>query len=112
MEVSIGKSGDITIAALSGQLDLETSPAVEEQLLAHVENETAPLLLDMSKLTYCSSRGLQVLIRLVKVQRAKEVGFGLFGLTDYLVELFDLAGMKEILNVYDSQQAALDGVGA
>jgi len=38
MEVSIGKSGDITIAALSGQLDLETSPAVEEQLLAHVEN--------------------------------------------------------------------------
>jgi anti-sigma B factor antagonist len=112
MKINISTSGQFSIAALDGQLDVETSPAVREQLLAHVEQETAPLLLDMSKLTYCSSMGLRVLFEVAKAQRAKGVGFGVYGLSDYLAELFEIAGVGPFLGIYDNQKAAMDGVGA
>ena len=54
--------GGITIAELSGELDVATAPAVLEQLLGMLRPASSRLVVDLSRVSFCDASGLAVLV--------------------------------------------------
>jgi len=55
-------AGGITIAGLSGELDIACAPALREQLLGLLSPGSSRLVIDLSKVSHCDASGLAVLI--------------------------------------------------
>src|SRR5437764_13374672 len=55
-------AGGITIAGLSGELDIVGAPALREQLLGLLRPGSSRLVIDLSKVSHCDASGLAVLI--------------------------------------------------
>jgi anti-anti-sigma factor len=64
--------GGVTIAELTGELDVATAPALREQLLCLLVPGSSRLVLDMSKLSFCDASGLAVLVSIWR--RARLLG--------------------------------------
>jgi anti-sigma B factor antagonist len=65
MEIVTKTVGEITIVELSGDIDANTAPKVQEQVLPLAESG-AKLLLNMTEVPYMSSAGLRSLLALYR----------------------------------------------
>jgi hypothetical protein len=62
LALSAPAAGGITIAGLSGKLDIARAPALREQLLGLLRPGSSWLVIDLSKVSHCDASGLAVLI--------------------------------------------------
>jgi anti-sigma B factor antagonist len=97
------------VIAVTGELDLATSPELEEQLLGALHADADVVILDLRELEFMDSTGLSVL---VKAHRAAEEGARRL----YLIKgppqvqrLLSLTGVGERLTVLDSLDDLRDG---
>jgi anti-anti-sigma factor len=87
-----------TVLAISGRLDTNTSPELQETLLS--EMKVAKLVtLDFAALTYISSSGLRVLLIGTKTARAKGCGLILTNISAEVREILDMTGFTDILEI-------------
>ncbi|MBQ2178584.1 MAG: STAS domain-containing protein, partial [Oscillospiraceae bacterium] len=78
-------------------LDTITSPELEEELKASLENAQA-LVLDFEKLEYISSAGLRVLLSAQKTM-AKRGEMKLTHVNETVMEIFEVTGFADILTI-------------
>ncbi len=83
--------------ALEGRLDTITSPELEEELKASLENART-LVLDFEKLEYISSAGLRVLLSAQKTM-AKHGKMKLTHVNETVMEIFEVTGFADILTI-------------
>ena len=83
--------------ALEGRLDTITSPELEEELKASLEDAQA-LVLDFEKLEYISSAGLRVLLSAQKTM-AKRGEMKLKHVNETVMEIFEVTGFADILTI-------------
>ena len=62
LALSTPAAGGVTIAELSGELDIACAPALREQLLGLLRPGASRLVIDLSKVSHCDASGLAVLI--------------------------------------------------
>lgn len=83
-------------AAISGHIDSGNAPAVESELMALREREPHDgMVLDLKELTYISSAGLRVVLRLRKL----EPQFKLVNVSAEVYEILDMTGFTEMMTV-------------
>ena len=82
---------------LEGRLDTVTSPELESELKAVMEN-IDELILDLEKLDYISSAGLRVLLSAHKVMN-KKGSMKLVHVGSSLMEIFEVTGFSDILTI-------------
>ncbi len=90
-------NGENVTVKISGRLDTQTAPQLEEELES-VFGNCKDLTLDMSALEYVSSAGLRVILKAQKTMNAK----GAMKLTDVnesIMEIFDITGFIDILTI-------------
>jgi len=99
------------VLAVAGELDLATSPTLEEQLeLVSAGSDAAgPLILDLTELEFMDSTGLSVLVR--AHQQAQNAGrrFGVIRGRRQVQRLLSLTGVAERMPVADSLQELFAG---
>jgi len=100
MEISEETRGSVKIVGLQGRLDANSSPVVERQLQALLEQGEERLVLDLSGLTYISSLGLRVFISLAKRIQSANGRLALTGLSDHIYEIFKIAHFTSIFSIY------------
>jgi len=96
------------VIAVTGELDLASSPALEEELDRVAATEDLELVvIDLRELEFMDSTGLSVLIR--AHQRAEEQGrrFGLVKGSQQVERLFSLTGVAERLTLVDEPEELL-----
>jgi anti-sigma B factor antagonist len=106
--VDVRGTGAATVIAVSGELDLASSPTLEEEL-ERVAGSDAPLMIvDLRDLEFMDSTGLSVLVR--AHQRASELGkrFGLVNGSPQVQRLLSLTGLAERLTMADAPEELLD----
>ena len=103
---SIEKSGMKTVAgengasaSLYGRIDIDSSPAVRDQLIALL-NAPHPrtVSIDLSDVTHIDSSGVATLIEALKIARNCETELRLQGLHDRLHHLFEATGILSLFN--------------
>ena len=62
LDVSIRTVAGVTIAELTGKLDIASAPALREQFLSLLRPGSSRLVVDLSKVTFCDASGLAVLV--------------------------------------------------
>lgn len=62
LEFSARTQDGYTIASLAGELDIASTPVLREQLLSLLRPGASKLVIDLSKVTFCDTSGLAVLV--------------------------------------------------
>ena len=103
---NIQKSGMKTVtnengalASLYGRIDIDSSPAVRDQLIALLRApHPRTVSIDLSGVTHIDSSGVATLIEALKIARNCGTELRLQGLHDRLHRLFDATGILSLFN--------------
>ena len=109
MQVSTRTRNDVTIAAIAGSLDSNTSAEAQQQLDAILAGGARKVAIDFSALDYISSAGLRVLLGVAKQLKGSGGTLRTFGLNDSVREVFDISGFSTILSAYPTESDAMKG---
>lgn len=109
MEINSYLQDGATVFELSGKLDVNTAPKVQEEVMACVCAECR-LVLDMKKCDYVSSAGLRVLLVIAK-QLTKVGGYGvLANLLEEVRDVMQMTGFDNLFKSYDDTNQAIAAV--
>ena len=83
--------------AVEGRLDTNSSPVFMDAF-TEVSGGIEDFVLDLGKVDYISSAGLRVLLSMQKIMN-KQGKMTIINATSDLMEVFDLTGFSDILNI-------------
>src|SRR5271165_6958114 len=87
------------LACLYGRIDIDTSPAVRDQLIALLQAPHPRTVgIDLSGVTHIDSSGVATLIEALRVARNRKTELRLQGLDDRLHRLFEVTGILSLFN--------------
>lgn len=101
------KEGRATVIVVSGELDLASSPALQEELDRAAESGAGLVIIDLRELDFMDSTGLSVLVR--AHQRADEQGRRLAMVKgpQQVQRLLSLTGVADRLTLLESPEELL-----
>lgn len=104
--------GTAWVLAASGELDLRTSPDLEERLNRVWASGAELVILDLRQIEFMDSTGLRVLLG--AHQRAQETNrrFALVRGADQVERVLTLTGVRDMLTIVDSPEELLAGDSA
>ena len=97
MTYTINRDGDRLDVRVSGRLDINTSPELEEALMGQLEGITL-LTIDFTELSYISSMGLRLLLALQK-RMDKQGALTITGIRGQVAVIFEETGFSEIFTI-------------
>jgi anti-sigma B factor antagonist len=114
-EVAAEELGGVRVIAVSGELDLNTAPQLEERLEAALAAGGSGLLLDLSGCEFIDSTGIGLIVRAWQRLDADpdsdgEGRFALCGLSDQVRRLLEITGLQSSIPTYRSRDEALAGL--
>jgi anti-sigma B factor antagonist len=101
------REGGAAVVAVSGELDLGTSPELEERLARAFDGGAELVILDLRRVEFMDSTGLRVLLG--AHQRAHDTGrrFALLRGADQVERVLTLTGVRDLLTVVDAPEELL-----
>ena len=90
-------NGESATLVVSGRLDTQTAPELENELDAVLPG-LKELTFDMANLEYVSSAGLRVILKAQKAMNTQG-SMKLTGVNDSIMEVFDITGFLDILTI-------------
>jgi anti-anti-sigma factor len=82
-----------TVIQLTGDIDIFTSAALRGQLLEALRHSSDLLILDLSRVSFCDSSGLGVLVGVQRRARSMGITLALTTPTSYMSELLRTTGL-------------------
>lgn len=103
-----GTDQGVEIYEFAGTLEMTTVNAAKDAVQAALDADAPRLVFDLERVRFVDSAGLGFLIG--SLRRASEKGGGLVlcGLSAYLMKIFDLVNLRQILKVSESRASALE----
>ncbi|MDH3715017.1 MAG: STAS domain-containing protein [Gammaproteobacteria bacterium] len=108
MEIELRQTGNISVAALQGEVDLSSSPQARSTILDCL-NGGRPLLVDLSSVDYIDSSGIASLVEGFRLARDKQLTFGLLAVSEPALRVLQLARLDKVFPIYadlDAYQAS------
>ena len=93
MEIISRTEGNKVTMEITGWLDTQTAPQLEEEL-SKLSDEATSLVFDFANLEYISSAGLRQVVAAYKKMQQKE-GFKIINISDEVYDVFKLTGFDQ-----------------
>ncbi|WP_432036993.1 STAS domain-containing protein [Streptomyces cucumeris] len=107
LQVEVRHHGASAVVTPAGELDHHTADVLREPLEQCVEGGRARLVVDCSKLEFCDSTGLNVLLGARLKAEAEGGGVHLAGMQPIVARVFEITGAEAVFTLHDSLDAAL-----
>lgn len=111
--VQIGSRGRVTIAALTGELDISNVAEIGDEIHASVGNDQLGLCIDLSEARYIDSAGVRMIFDLVGRLETARQGVAIVVPEDApvrrLIEVTNLAGSVTVCAAIDECVQHLEG---
>jgi len=98
----LSKAHVATIVELDGEIDIFTSPALRERLLRTMRRSTSLLICDLSRVSFCDSSGMAVLVGIQRRARAMGITMGLAAPRPHVAELLRITGLDRGFAMYEN----------
>ncbi|MDA8370916.1 MAG: STAS domain-containing protein [Nocardiopsaceae bacterium] len=111
-DISIRTEGDVVVVTPAGDLDAVTSPglaAVLEPILG-AEDPCRGVVIDFSKVGFCDSRCIGVLVSSYRHARDRGIGLAVSAPQRTVHRLFAIAGIDQVITIEDDTQDAMETV--
>jgi anti-sigma B factor antagonist len=98
-QIDIVDTGNGALASLRDRIDMDSSPAVRDQLVALLQGpHPSTVSIDLSRVTHLDSSGIATLIEALKIARNCKTELRLQGLHDRLYRMFEATGILPLFN--------------
>jgi len=101
---------NLAVIALSGEVDVYTSPRLKQEMVDLLNRGTVRLVVDLSSVQYLDSTGLGVLIGGLKRAREREGDLRLICDNPRILRIFEITGLTKIFDIYRNEADALAGL--
>ncbi len=98
MNITEKKNEGQIVLEISGQVDTVTSPELQKSILTSFQ-KVKDIVIDMSAVPYMSSAGLRALLIGQKTAASKGGSMVLTGVTDTVMQVFEMSGFSKVLNI-------------
>jgi len=105
-------AGGITIAELTGELDIASAPALRDQLLSLLRPGSSRLVIDLSRVSFCDASGLAVLVNTARRARLLGGFLRLAAVSPQVGQGLNMTGLHRHLANFPTVQAAATGAMA
>lgn len=109
MQVKIEHLQGVPVVSISGRLDTNSAPIFDAELVPSLLLVRAPILLDLTAVTFISSAGLRSILSLIKHTSAHRGRLGLFSVPNHVLEVIEISGLRPLINIYPDRATALQG---
>ncbi|MEU4359659.1 STAS domain-containing protein [Streptomyces virginiae] len=99
--------GDLALAHVAGELDIDTAPHLRTQALALIEQGHRHLILDLQAVTFCDSSGFNALVGIFRCAKAADGTLVLAAVPDRLQRMLNLTGLSALLPAHPTAAHAL-----
>ena len=102
----------VSLVELDGDIDLARAPALREELRRAVDNQDIALIVDMTRVSYLDSAGVNALFEVAGDLATRRIELSVVvpegGLIDRVVKLVDLGAAARVERTVDAAIAAYD----
>lgn len=98
------------VVALSGDVDLQSSPAVRHELLACFDTHNK-VIVDLAGVTYIDSSGVASLVEAFQLARKKGGTFALVCVSTAVMRVLSLARLDRVFTIHPTVEAAVAAQG-
>jgi anti-sigma B factor antagonist len=110
MEINVRSSGQATVVVVAGDIDSNSAPQAQEQILPLVQ-PAAKIILDMSGVEYMSSAGLRMLLSMYRQVSRQNGGIVLVGLAEEIKDTMSVTGFLNFFTIRDTVDEGLRALG-
>lgn len=107
VEVTTRQESGFTVVAVSGEVDLYSSPRMREAILAGVSRKNPRVVVDLQRVTYMDSSGIATLVEALQLTRKHSGRLVIAGLSERVREIFELARLESVFELSPSVADAL-----
>lgn len=109
LDVSIQEG--VHVIRLTGFLDRYLSARMREEVIRlSADNDSIPIVVDMSEITHIDSMGVGMLVSSLNSSRAKQTPFGIIGVVGKAREVLHLTRLDKVLPIYDNLPTAVNSL--
>ena len=107
LDVTVRKVDGTAVVAVAGEIDVYTSPLLQERLVEVLRDGSSSIVLDLSAVTFLDSTGLGVLITGLKRCRSADGDLVLVTAQPNVLKVLEITGLNDVFKVHDSVDDAL-----
>lgn len=106
IDIKIENLKDVTVVEITGDIDANTAPTVQEEVIPQAK-PGSKILLDMNNVKYASSAGLRFLLSLHRQVKANDGKLVLVGLAEEIRDTMEVTGFLDFFTRRDTPDEAL-----
>ena len=106
---SIETDNGAVIVSIQGDIDMGSSTKVREHLVPLFTDNQKAVVVDLSEVNYIDSSGIATLVEGLQWSHSSKNIFRLTGLTAMVQDVFDIARLSTVFEIFESKDEALKG---
>lgn len=110
MDINITDQGAIKVVAVTGEVDLSTSPQVRDALLDCILGGASSVV-DLSQVAYIDSSGVASLVEAFQNAKSRGLGFALANVGETPLRVLKLARLDQVFVIHDTVADAVAAIG-
>jgi anti-sigma B factor antagonist len=107
MDVNVSEMRRVTLLEINGRIDSTNASKLGESLNEQIDAGRHHIVVDLSRVEYMSSAGLRELVAALKKVKKLTGDLRIASPSPRVKEVFDLAGLDEIFQIYATQVEAV-----
>ncbi len=107
MRIEIIDYQGVKVLALSGEIDMYTSPTLREELMGLINKRVTPLLVDLKGVSYIDSSGIATFVEGLKRMMSYGGRLKLIGLLEGVKEIFSFSRLDKVFEIYGNLEDAI-----
>lgn len=100
--------GDVMVLKVEGELDALVAPRLKDKITKEMENGTKYFVIDFENLVHINSLAMGILRGKLKLVKDVNGDIKLVKLNEHIKGIFEMIGLDEIFEIYESEQEAID----
>jgi anti-sigma B factor antagonist len=106
MEINVKTIEEITVVAITGDIDGKTAPQLQEQISPLIQ-PGCKIILNMTSVDYMSSAGLRLMLTTHRQVASNKGQVLLVGLSEEIKETMSATGFLRFFTIHDTVEAGL-----
>ena len=104
MQIATTPGSDRYVITVSGEVDLATSPELDNAIIAAIESGTSSVAINLTDVSFMDSSGLGVIVRGLKRCREADKDLDLVITNERVLKVFGITGLDQVIPIHDSIQ--------
>lgn len=105
--VTVNNTGSAVVVLPSGEIDLNASPVLRQELKRVQTARPERLIVDLSGVPYMDSSGVATLVEAMQIARKNSTRLVLCGMQDKVRSIFEIARLDTVFTIAPDSQTAM-----